>query len=135
MQELLSARLQQLPALADLPPGGEASAFSLPPALAGEPPDAPRARQARAFQEHALALAEARVGSKWWLPLRRLNAQQRAGGGGWAAARDAAWDEEDRAWRREWERISREAAARPSGVAGAGGGRRGVQIEYSLEVA
>jgi hypothetical protein len=104
-------------------------------------------RRARACQAHALALAEARVGSKWWLPLRRLNSQQRAAAAAAAASSAAAaaatsgaacdedaagqaWEQEDHAWRRNWQRIVREEAARPSGLAA----KRGpLRIEYSLE--
>jgi hypothetical protein len=84
------------------------------------------------------------VGSKWWLPLRRLNSQQRAAAaaaassgataaGGAACNEDAtgqAWEQVDQTWRNFWERIVREGAARPSGLVA----KRGpLQIEYSWE--
>lgn len=52
-----------------MPASAQPSHYPLPPATAD--------RLAKARQAHALNLAEARVGSKWWLPLKILNQQVR----------------------------------------------------------
>jgi hypothetical protein len=124
---VLSNRLQALPPLSQLPDSAQPAHFPPPPAA-----DGPPGRLARACQAHALALAEARVGSKWWLPLRRLNRFAPAGaadGGNYCLDDRAAWQEHDRAWRRHWQRICSEEAARPTGLAAV---TRRPAIEYSL---
>jgi hypothetical protein len=68
LQESLCSQLQQLPPLSNLPPAAQVHHFPLPPSGSR--------RLAAARQAHALALAEARVGSQWWVPLRLLNQQQ-----------------------------------------------------------
>jgi len=131
---MLSAQLKCLTPLAELPPSARPSLFLHTPSADSGSSD----RLARACQAHALALAEARVGSKWWLPLRRLKGG--AGGGGGAPERgddQSDWEEEDRAWRCNWERVLKEEAARSDGLGGGVDGaqqrRRGMTIEYSLE--
>jgi hypothetical protein len=150
LQEALSAQLRQLPALAELAAGGGtrqpprfAARFDARDAVGshsgggddgGDERDQPAVRAARA---HALALADARVGSKWWLALRRAERAQGGGGGGGGGAARARLDEaaaregeEDRLWRAQWERVLREEAARPSGLPAR---RPPLVIEYSLE--
>lgn len=131
-QDALASRLAQLPPLGDAPPSAQPAHLPAP--------DGGARRAAAARQAHALALAGARVGSKWWLPLRRLAGEQAAAAAGCADGEEAAeWAEQDAARARAWERLRREAAAAPSGLLGrraaapGGGGGGGVQIEYSLE--
>jgi hypothetical protein len=50
--------------------------------------------------------AEARVGSRWWLPLKCLNQQQHdAATGGSHTALEQEWQEQDQVWRRTWDKI------------------------------
>ncbi|KAI8477298.1 MAG: hypothetical protein J3K34DRAFT_515951 [Monoraphidium minutum] len=102
--EVLSAQLRDLPALAALQPAGPAA----PPRLDAAGGGGGRDARGRACQGHALALAEAQVGSKWWLALRRLG----GGGGSGGEGAEAVWAQEDQAWRRGWERILKEEAGR-----------------------
>lgn len=134
-QDQLSAQLAQLSSLESLPPAAAAGHFPSPP---------PGRRLNAARQAHALALADARVGSRWWAALAKLpRAAAGGGGGGDLYAGDgggeaAAWAQQDAAWRRNWERIRKEEAAIPRGFEGADvegpqQRRRRVEIEYSLE--
>jgi hypothetical protein len=130
-QEALSERLSHLPPLASLLPTARPSHFPPPLAHPGRP------CAARALQAHALALADARAGVKWWLPLRAANRAAAAAGGeggwggGWEGEDDAAWAGQDAAWRWAWQRALREEAARPSGLppGAAAGPRQRVVIE------
>ena len=146
-QEVLSSQLAALPPLAQVPKSTRPGHFPAPPQEGG--------RGAAARQAHALALAEARVGSRWWAPLRWQQEQAQdtyggSGSGGGIRVSHTTWGQvecragacqgwgdggapgEDTAWRCAWERILREEAARPSGVTATGAGAQPV-IEYSLE--
>jgi hypothetical protein len=134
LQECLHSQLQQLPQLSQLPDNVTGAHFSLP--AAGS------ARAQRAKQAHALALAEAKVGSKWWLPLKALNqqlrdaaaaAEQYASTGSGAASKAAAasgglswgsagssgllqqeWQQQEKVWKDSWQRIREEEQQRTS---------------------
>ena len=66
-QDALCSQLEHLPSLADV--AAQPEQHTYPALLAGGDP----ARAARARQAHALALAESKPGSRWWLPLKQLN--------------------------------------------------------------
>jgi len=71
-----------------------------------------RAPQPAARQAHALALADAKVGGRWWAHLALLTqAEGGAGGGGGDDAQK--WEAQDAAWRRNWSAIRQLEAARP----------------------
>jgi hypothetical protein len=131
LQEALHSQLQQLPQLSQLPDNVTGAHFSLP--AVGS------ARAQRSRQAHALALAEAKVGSKWWLPLKALNqqlrdaaapAKQDAGGGAAGASKAVAgglwgaaggtgllqqdWQQQEKVWKDSWQRIREEEQQRPS---------------------
>jgi hypothetical protein len=134
-QEVLSAQLAALPALAAVPASARPVHFPAPQAEGG--------RAGAARQAHALALAEARVGSRWWLPLRaRMGDAGGACGAGGASAAAAAtvpqsWedggDADDVAWRAAWARILQEEAGRGCGLPAHRGADARPAIEYSLE--
>ncbi|WIA35400.1 hypothetical protein OEZ86_003845 [Tetradesmus obliquus] len=129
-QEALHSQLQQLPQLSQLPDNVTGAHFALP--------GAGGARAQRSRQAHALALAEAKVGSKWWLPLKALNqqlrdaaaaAEQDAGstsgsaskataGALWGAAGSTGllqqdWQQQELMWKDSWQRIREEEQQRP----------------------
>jgi hypothetical protein len=130
LQESLHSQLQQLPQLSQLPDNVTGAHFSLP--------SDGSTRAQRAKQAHALALAEAKVGSKWWLPLKALNQQLRdaaaaaqdASAGSSAASKAAAaglwgsagstglqqqeWQQHEKVWKDSWQRIREEEQQRPS---------------------
>jgi hypothetical protein len=132
LQECLHSQLQQLPQLSQLPDNVTGAHFSLP--AAGS------ARAQRAKQAHALALAEAKVGSKWWLRLKALNQQLRdaavaaeqdastgsgaaskaaTGGLRWGSAGSSGllqqeWQQQEKVWKDSWQRIREEEQRRPS---------------------
>jgi hypothetical protein len=128
LQEALHSQLPQLPQLSQLPENISGTHFSVPAA------DSARAQRSR--QAHALALAEAKVGSKWWVPLKALNQQLRdaaaaaekgartpgaaaAGGGMWGAVGSTGllqqdWQQQEQLWRDSWQRIREEEQQRPS---------------------
>lgn len=126
LQEVLHNQLQQLPKLSQLPDSTDASQFVLPAAHGAM---AEKARQA-----HALALAEAKVGSKWWLPLKGLNQKHKD-----AAAHEGAselqqeWQQQEAAWKASWARITLKEQQRDAAL---GGGKqqaaRDVLIEQEL---
>lgn len=50
--------------------------------------------------------AEARIGSRWWLPLKCLNQQQHdAATGGSHTALEREWQQQDQVWRSTWDKI------------------------------
>jgi subtilisin family serine protease len=131
LQECLHSQLKQLPQLFQLPDNVTGAHFSLP--AAGS------ARAQCAKQAHALALAEAKVGSKWWLPLKALDQQLRdaaaaaeqdastgsgaaskaAAGGLWGSAGSTGvlqqeWQQQEKVWKDSWQRIREEEQRRPS---------------------
>lgn len=110
LQEVLHSQLQQLPQLPQLPDNVTGAHFALPQA------DSVRAQKAR--QAHALALADARVGSKWWLPLKALNQLHKdaatAGDGG---VLQQEWQQQEAAWKESWQRIRLEEEHRLSPAA------------------
>eukprot|EP00775_Hariotina_reticulata_P006552 gene6552-6780_t len=96
--EVLYKELQQLPQLAQLPENFAGEHFSLPH------PNPTRAQRAK--QAHALAVAEARIGSRWWLPLKCLNQQQHdAATGGSHTSLEREWQQQDQVWRSTWDKI------------------------------
>uniref|UniRef100_A0A383VJC1 Uncharacterized protein n=1 Tax=Tetradesmus obliquus TaxID=3088 RepID=A0A383VJC1_TETOB len=128
--EALHSQLQQLPQLSQLPDNVTGAHFALPGACG--------ARAQRSRQAHALALAEAKVGSKWWLPLKALNQQLRdaaaaaeqdagstsgsaskaAAGALWGAAGSTGllqqdWQQQELMWKDSWQRIREEEQQRP----------------------
>lgn len=103
VMDTLSAQLDQVRPLKDLPDNVKPQDFPRP-ARGSE-------RMERASQAHALMLAEARVGSKWWKHLKGLNTQ---------AVQDALlaedserWQELDQRWRRMWTQLDVQEDKRP----------------------
>lgn len=105
--ELLCTQLEHLPRPDQLPPSVTPQHFPLPPASSG--------RMARARHAHAMALADAKVGSsRWWQPLKALNrhdAQLPEEHMEGYVRQD--WDEKDQAWKKQWQRIVDLEKARP----------------------
>lgn len=100
--QALYAQLSQMPRLLELPESAQPHDFPLPPAGSD--------REVAARQAHALALSEARVGSKWWAQLKALN---RGAEKGRLDDDDAErWAGMDQAWRRQWEQVTRTEEAR-----------------------
>ncbi|KXZ46393.1 hypothetical protein GPECTOR_44g69 [Gonium pectorale] len=99
----LCAQLEQVRPLADLPPDAAPQDFPRPPRGSE--------RAERAATAHALALAEARVGTRWWAHLRGLNttAVQDA----LLAEDEERWDAMDAVWRRRWQEAEEEENRRP----------------------
>lgn len=111
MQDMLHGQLKHLPQLEALSESAWPAQYSLPR------PGSMRSE--RAQQAHAMSMGEARVHSKWWVPLRQLNHMY----GTWAThavvdsrgvrADDGAgflrlqreWEQEEAAWRGGWANI------------------------------
>lgn len=109
-QESLFDQLQQLPPLSSVPPSAQPSHFVLP--------SSGSARSAAARQAHALMLAEARVGARWWAPLKLLNRQEAKRATPLpAGCTPDDWEEQDQVWRQQWEVLARAERGRPDVLA------------------
>lgn len=120
LSDALFETLSHIAPLSQLPPGAAPSDYPRP--AHGS------ARMASATSAHALMLAEARVGARWWGPLKALNK---------APLQEARlqeegerWDAMEGVWRRRWGEISAAEERRPDPLVefekGVGEGSRAV---------
>ncbi|GFR44941.1 hypothetical protein Agub_g6029, partial [Astrephomene gubernaculifera] len=104
--DCLCVQLEQVRPLSELPPGAAPSDFPRP-ARGSE-------RAERAAAAHALALAEARAGGRWWDHLKGLNTQ--AVQDALQAEDEEQWDALDARWRRSWKQLEEQENQRPDVV-------------------
>ncbi|KAG2486333.1 hypothetical protein HYH03_015037 [Edaphochlamys debaryana] len=101
--DTLCKQLEQVRPLAELPTDAQPQDFPRPPRGSE--------RFERAKQAHALALAEAKVGSRWWLHLKGLNTK--AVQDMLTAEDEDRWDALDAKWRRMWKALEEQENKRP----------------------
>ncbi|GLC39304.1 hypothetical protein PLESTB_001576100 [Pleodorina starrii] len=114
LMDTLCGQLEQLRPLADLPPDAAPQDFPRP-ARGSE-------RAERAAQAHALSLAEAKIGNRWWTHLRALNTQ--AVQDSLTAEDQERWEALDARWRRKWKEVEEQENRRPDAAEELKGGQR-----------